>query len=416
MNNIATEISNTAKKSYNAAMEILRGWVAIIVLIGHILLFRQVFLPDAAPGFYFHPGHYSVLVFFMLSGYVIGLAYPKDAENTMQSYPKWIKKYLWRRFLRIYPIYFVALLLAYSVLGELRLPSSFLIHLCFGQEAFSPTISSNSPLWSLHYEMLYYILFVFIYYFRKKISLLFLIFVSIILSFGRTCIVGEHWLQIAFGYATGYAFWLTGLWVAWYLPQRQTAQAYGKIIAACLLAFTFSVWNILFVGENILETQQLIFAPTGASIGYPDILYLPSVFLLVLIPANASFRYFSHLLTLVFILSAAHIFYSFFYFQYLFARESHLLGLLCFFLAIIFWHLPNSQWLSFLYKKLILLGGISYGVYALHFPIMHIVGKYIHFSSSNKYALTVMCVFVITFLLAYILEKQLQPRLKKWIG
>lgn len=414
MSNTVNEIVNTSQKPYNSAMEVLRGWVAIIVLIGHILLFRQVFLPDAAPGFYFHPGHYSVLVFFMLSGYVIGLAYPKDAENQAENYAKWTKKYLWRRFLRIYPVYFVALLLAYSVLGELRLSSSFLIHLCFGQEAFTPTIVSNSPLWSLHYEILYYIAFVGLYCFRRKIPLKLIIFLLIIVSFGRAFVVGGHWAQIGFGYATGYVFWLTGLWIAWYLPQRQTAQAYGKIIAACLLAFTFPVWNILVIGENILATKQLILAATGASVGYPDILYLPSVFLLVLIPANAAYRYFSPLLIGVFVLSAAHIFYSLFYFQYLFARESHLLGLLCFFLAIIFWHLPNSPWLSFLYKKLILLGGVSYGVYALHFPIMHIVGKYVHFSSSNRYALTVLCLVVITFLLAYILEKQIQPRLKKW--
>lgn len=405
-------IENINKKPYNASIEALRGWVSIIVWISHIVLFPNIMQPEAKWGFYFPAGHYSVLIFFMLSGYVIGVNYPKTSPKS--NFGIWIQKYLWRRFIRLYPLYFVALIMSYLLIEELKPSASFLLHLCFGQEAFTPTLMINAPLWSLHYEVLYYLLFIVLYFFSEKLPLTSIILSLVVIAFLRTVFRGGHGLQISFGYATGYAFWLTGLWMAWHLPQKQEPIQYGKIVAACFMAFVAPVWNVLLLGQHFLVEQQLLLPAAGAAIAYSDILYLPSVCLIVLIPANVQYRYFSHLLLFVCFLSTTHILYSLFYGQCIFAKETHLLGLICFLLVIIFWHLPNTKYLSFFYKKLIPIGTISYGIYIFHFPLMQFIGWFFTWQIPYKYVACIFLLAILTFIFAYFFEKKVQPRIKKW--
>ena len=138
-----------------------------------------------AKGFYFLTGfgHEAVMVFFVISGYLVG-------GKVWSLYRE--GRFGWRRYLadrasRLYAVLFVALLLgaamdwtgylffnkyglynqgyegAIAVLGAAPIERmgwrDFLVNAFFLQTIVGPTFGSNGPLWSLAYEWWYYVLF-----------------------------------------------------------------------------------------------------------------------------------------------------------------------------------------------------------------------------------------------------------------
>ncbi len=138
-----------------------------------------------AKGFYFLTGfgHEAVMVFFVISGYLVG-------GKVWSLYRE--GRFGWRRYLadrasRLYAVLFVALLLgaamdwtgylffnkyglynqgyegSIAVLGAAPIDRmgwrDFLVNAFFLQTIVGPTFGSNGPLWSLAYEWWYYVLF-----------------------------------------------------------------------------------------------------------------------------------------------------------------------------------------------------------------------------------------------------------------
>lgn len=103
------------KKEINFNVEALRGFCALIVLLHH----ANIYSNTLNPGFEFRErivkytpsGHLMVLIFFMLSGYVIGLTSLTKADFNTGAYLK-------RRIIRLYPIYIVAILLTVVLFVE----------------------------------------------------------------------------------------------------------------------------------------------------------------------------------------------------------------------------------------------------------------------------------------------------------
>jgi peptidoglycan/LPS O-acetylase OafA/YrhL len=99
--------------SFNNHIESLRGFLAIVVVIHHLSNLGKNIDPAFTPN---HldlcslPGHIAVLVFFVLSGYLIGLT-NKEQMNYDEVMP-----YLKKRAIRLYPIYALsmALVLIYN--------------------------------------------------------------------------------------------------------------------------------------------------------------------------------------------------------------------------------------------------------------------------------------------------------------
>lgn len=175
----------------SAWLHLLRWVAAFLVCITHV---RVPFLDD-----YSHVGHqpwlvilfYSVhgyghlavVIFFCLSGYLVGGEVVREyAMGTFQ----W-RKYLVKRVARIFPVYLLALLLTLVLdsmglryfnqtgiyTGGITAPmlqTDFAARLTLGiglgnaaflQEILVPSFGSNVPLWSLSFEAWYYILFPF---------------------------------------------------------------------------------------------------------------------------------------------------------------------------------------------------------------------------------------------------------------
>lgn len=142
-------------------IEMLRGFCAIYVFLGHFLLIH-ILDKNSAFGFLFRFGQEAVILFFIISGFVIFYSMnPSKNINFIQ--------YFERRFLRIYPIFlfsiFICILfLLFNKTGIpiLKLLGNILMLQDFDggkPGVFVGTFSGNPALWSLSYEWWFYMLF-----------------------------------------------------------------------------------------------------------------------------------------------------------------------------------------------------------------------------------------------------------------
>jgi peptidoglycan/LPS O-acetylase OafA/YrhL len=172
----------------STALDALRWLAAALVLHQHV---RALVFVDYDPAvhtgwftrlfmFLAGYGHHAVIVFFVLSGYLVG---GEVLRSMAQGTFDW-RVYLVRRAARLYLVYLAALALGlildnigvrwfnasglYS--GHLRIPvmnfavderlgpTTLLGNLIFLQRIAVPPFGSNEPLWSLTYEVWYYLL------------------------------------------------------------------------------------------------------------------------------------------------------------------------------------------------------------------------------------------------------------------
>ncbi len=122
----------------------------------------------------------GVSYFFVLSGFVMVIAYHKNDSSLIQP-----KTYFVNRFARIYPVYFLALILAiiYCIgASKAFTPTTLALNLTF-LHGFIPKFATsiNGPAWSLPVEVLFYISFPFLFNrFYKKTNLLTISLVALI--------------------------------------------------------------------------------------------------------------------------------------------------------------------------------------------------------------------------------------------
>lgn len=173
---VAGLLNEVTMKNRIKNLDTFRAIAAIVVMIGHIELFWQNkfgnSLSDVVPS-----GHTAVMMFFIISGFLITFLLTKEKEQygTIS-----LKDFYLRRVLRIYPLYYLILLL--SSLFFVPPPSCNIIAFAV---AILPNIShaigcgwSVSPqIWSIGVENLFYIFFPLIMLFvpNKRMLLLLLI-------------------------------------------------------------------------------------------------------------------------------------------------------------------------------------------------------------------------------------------------
>ncbi len=148
------------------ALDVCRGLAALAVVAGHArLLTFTTYASTGARPLWSIPlylltglGRQAVVIFFVLSGFLIGRAVLSAAAEGRWSWPD----YAIRRMARLWTVLIPALLLT-AALDYLRgRPfdgQTFLGNIAFLQTIAVPTFGSNDPLWSLAYEFWYYVLF-----------------------------------------------------------------------------------------------------------------------------------------------------------------------------------------------------------------------------------------------------------------
>lgn len=154
-------------KSRVSWLDSLRGIAAFMVVILHIWIIwlesmknnldlNSILLPifNSFTVEYIDFGKIGVAVFFIVSGYVI--PYSLEKKN--------IKQFLISRFLRLYPIYWVSIFLAYFVYHNLTV-NEYLINMTMFQ-SFLKTNDAIGVFWTLQIEWIFYIICIILKYFK----------------------------------------------------------------------------------------------------------------------------------------------------------------------------------------------------------------------------------------------------------
>ncbi|QHF49458.1 MULTISPECIES: acyltransferase family protein [unclassified Pseudomonas] len=135
------------QKNYVGGIQALRLLACFFVLFQHVTFFVCDF-----KGIDYHPflminfGRVGVSLFFVISGYVMGMCLDQG------------RVFLWNRIARIYPPYWLAIVVSWVVLVPLGVDWAFDIR----SVLLLPTLLVNSsykiPYWTLCYEMAFYVL------------------------------------------------------------------------------------------------------------------------------------------------------------------------------------------------------------------------------------------------------------------
>ena len=344
----------------------------------------------------------GVMLFFVISGYVIGLA-------TKQPWSAGSRADYWRRRLvRLAPLYFLAVTFALIVSAwfgvPLSLPDTVANFLClqnlqpYGPLNFKP-VTTDGAIWSLHYEMVFYALFLLVWRFRPTVLTAFGL--SLFVAVGAAFLPdGAIFLS---GYASGFVFWLAGLWLAWCRP-RPAAETAGDsgFPAAGLLLLLIALHAS--VPEQVLRVKLGIDWEALAFVNPFNLIYLPVCFLLVggaarrLPPPGKLARLICILppaLTLVLaLLHNSHLTET----RWAVTALTTVIG------GALLWTPAGSRALP----RLAWIGAISYALYLFHSPI-HLVFR--HLFALPPYTLFALVVLV-SFAVAWLLEGWLPARLR----
>ncbi len=383
-------------------MEGLRGLAAAIVLHCHLFFpgpdVDPRYSPSAA-GYLFQVGQGAVLLFFVISGYVIGLG------NHQPFSRNGAVNYLQRRWVRIYPLYLIAVLLSVIAVREssawpvianlflLQTPLSF-----FGETV--PLLKGNSNLWSLQYEAVYYLLFLWLWARKTPVHWPIL---------GCTVLVGAAWWipgglpPLLTNYAAGWAFWLAGLWLA----RSPTTMTPARLPWPSLLLLFCATWNMK--PAAILMDRLGHAAPVEGWINISVLEFLPvCVALLMAVTARRPHGW-RGLVGAAFavpgLLCCWQIKRGNFLHDYLAPYECLVIAAV----LLAWWRPSGTAWV-----KLAPFGAISYGVYVFQRPVQWWVRDqaWLPAGTAASYLLRAALILSLTVLLAWLAEKKLQPWLR----
>ena len=382
--------------TYNTNIEALRGFAALCVVLDHVIIWSDKLNPsfdfreEIVP--YAFPGHLMVLVFFMLSGYVIGLT-----NKTTVTFD--VKQYIKKRLVRLYPIYLFAVCLT-VILFSITEWKSIIGNVFFLQNIIVRCFDQNTPLWSLNHEVIYYALAIPLLYGRFSVWVY-----AIVIGIALT--ISLFWFPVPLvieGYLVGFLFWLSGFWLSRsntdiLVDESKFASVFVLLLGCSYLnSATVALSKLPFLhGENVLLDVVINVEDFGL---YCVCLYAMLVF-------TGKFHKQSKWIfyaTVLFSLSHLAVLLksgSFF--------NNHVFMLPAIFVifAILLYFIPLP---NFSLNPFVWIGKISYAMYVIHAPILFAFG-YITFFSGNllTYLVRLVLLFVIIFGVAYLLELKLQP-------
>lgn|GEM_PF-1162953 len=407
------------KKGIDRNLEALRGYAALVVVFNHIealhKAFDAKFLPTLtivlAPN-----GHLFVLVFFVLSGYVIGISHREPMRGPA------IGSYIKKRLLRIYPIFIVATLFALLITRYQLTGWDIACNFLMLQTLLAYPIFENGPTWSLHYEMVYYGVFIPIS--RFKISPLLVLGVSLVLALGSAGIFSAYFL--------GLSYWISGLCIARYFKEKKESVAYNKLLSSLFLLLCLDqvlsraqLPDLVKQLQYHLPINQLfswyhLQSPLLGSTR--DLFFLPFYVFAVMVFSGIKWRY--ELMCFIILNTVIIIAIGLTVTNILHGQKANLgayfIAIGYYLLFLLFW-MFSGGWLALISKPVIKLGswvgGISYALYIIHAPILFVIGRFTFTDQVVvNYVLKVILLLSTSVGLAWGLEKWFQPRIKRLLS
>jgi peptidoglycan/LPS O-acetylase OafA/YrhL len=393
------------KKNYK--LELIRGLAAIAVLFTHL---RNVvpYINSRHHGLLINLvsawGGEAVIVFFILSGIVIFLSYEK------KKYHLW--PFLKNRLLRLVPGAWIGVgmgLIAAPLISYH--PSAAIIA---GNMLFMGTIQgfithiliTNGPLWSLSFEMAFYIFFIFMVIKWKNVSawltisiLCFPVYLFLGKPIDRFSGIAAH-LVATMTYSF---FFLLGIFIYKYRNRFRVPLSIGLLFFTLFMMparfqFADPAFDLLkHLGMALVLTPLFLHC-----ISNPDEQQEGPVYRIGMLHFWISYA----VLAALFWLSNKSLFSN--------ALLYSLTPLGCF--VLFFFRRPGLTLIeraegpiSYISKTL---GKLSYGIYIFHYPLILILAAFMPQSMILLYVVTIVCVF----LLAWILEYKLQPVINKFFN
>ena len=355
------------------------------------------------------------MIFFILSGYVITITnkYPLDSFKKILIYLK-------KRAVRLYPIYLVSILITLVVAASLNHFYNFKTistHLLFGQVAFVQVMHFNQPLWSLGYEVAYYLFFIVLSGFRWRADFVALAFIAIAICFR----FNNNIPPFLTSYLCGASIWLFGVILA-SQPRNETGFDYGKMLG---LLFLFLAYGRMNLGYSVIEKTSIDFTAIQVpsfferAISFADLTNM-----VICIPLLCHFT--DRRVTGLIWLERAALSMPFFYtMAYLSSGKIHnqqlfntfIIPFMLYLIAISI-YFSSNRWDTIgkkLIMKLIPLGSISYGIYVIHFPLIAMFHSITILSGSGfTFSLRILVYLIIILIIGWFLEKKFHPMVKSY--
>jgi len=395
--------------SFEFNLEALRGFAAFTVVLSHYLGFSSIMQNGyKATGIfkYAFPGHFCVLLFFILSGYVIGLSTKsKLTWSTTLPYAK-------KRIIRLYPIYIICIVLGLFVSNDTYSLKTVLSNIFFLQGITSKVIFEVNTIWSLNFEILFYILFIpiSIYSIKPSFAIIFFLIVGLFFQF----IIP---ITLVNTYSYGFCFWLIGLYLATTKSTTKKYQSIYSLVGLIFLMLSFESLNYLYELSHfkfLLDKPLDNYINERPGVTLSDLTNVPVIVVLILFFSNKNLKLKPLLVGYTFITPLLFILFQIYKStkltldldSYIFAYTFYILGII----FMIIGKGEKSVSINLLPKYIINIGSISYALYLIHFPVMIFFGKINIFGNDTvSYIIKFFTSILVSIVIAYLLEKKLQP-------
>ena len=242
------------------SIQALRGVAALLVLFfhTHLIVSKGEYLGQTPMGGVFAVGSAGVDIFFVLSGFIIMHAHSADISR-----PGNLKRYLYRRWSRVYPVYWIyltgviALLLAGFGSFPAPLDASYLAS-AYTLVRTSPEPPPLSVAWSLYHEVLFYGVFALLILNRRLGATAFALwgtFIAASYLFGWSAVLQQQQdLQGVVGSLFNLNF-LLGMLACWLVERRLLS--HGRLMAVIGVAILTLGAAIVLAGDAPAEIRLL---------------------------------------------------------------------------------------------------------------------------------------------------------------
>lgn len=319
--NTGREESIKMEDGYMPQLDALRAIAVGLVIIQHWFYGFKIFnfLPE---------GEIGVKLFFVLSGFLITrilLNYKNMISSKNTSFKQCIKKFYFRRFLRIFPIYYI-LLIVLLISNSLGIQDSFFWHFFYLSNFYFYYIlhgwGNFAHFWSLSVEEQFYIFWPFVILLTKEKYLFTTILFTIIVGIIFRCANFDH--SYMFNVLTPACFDALGLGALLSLKYSGIVMYIQKIgekyfiflllnfgLIIVFYIFKFTVFNQIFLGLFISLFSFLIVAKLSMGIGWGNFFFENKV--LIYLGKISYGIYLYHTLIPFIYIAKVNIFFSYLY-------------------------------------------------------------------------------------------------------